>query len=79
MRWVASTSLVSHGDVPLLTSYRDWAILKFELAIEDIRAFKYRGTTGSLGSMKEVSETPSTGAKLITRRPKCQVRPLLPK
>ena len=44
-----------------LTSRRDWHIVLFDLAIEDIRAREYRGTSGSLGSMKVVSETPSPG------------------
>jgi hypothetical protein len=43
-------------------------IVILDLAIEDIRAREHRGTTGSLGSMKVVSEAPAPGAKLITRR-----------
>ena len=53
----------------LLTSCRDWPIVILDLATEDIRACEHRGTTGTLATMKNDSEAPSPGAKLITRRP----------
>ena len=62
--------------IPLLTDKRSWHNVKVDLAIEDIRAREYRGTTGNLGSMDIVSAAPSPGAKLITRR--SQVRVLAP-
>jgi hypothetical protein len=50
------------------TSGPDWTIVIRDLAIEDIRASKYRGTTGTLASTKTVCEASCPGAKLITRR-----------
>jgi hypothetical protein len=64
------------GATSLLTCARTWSIVLLDLAIEDIRAREYRGPTGSLASMKVVSEAPTPGAKLITRR--SQVRVLAP-
>ena len=52
----------------ILTSRRDWHIVALDLAIEDIRAFEYHGTTGSLADMKVFAEAPSPGARLIARR-----------
>ena len=69
-------SLARPSEVYILTSRRDWHIFVLDLAIEDIRAREYRGTSGSLGSMKVVAEAPAPGAKLITRR--SQVRVLAP-
>jgi hypothetical protein len=48
-----------------LTSGHDWAIVSLDLATTGIRARKHRGTPGSLGNMKVVSEAYSSGANLI--------------
>ena len=70
---IASTSLAKSAAVSLLTSDYAWSIVFFDLAIEDIRAREYRGSTGTLASMKVNSEAPASGA---SPNPEVQVRVL---
>jgi hypothetical protein len=57
----------TRGNLPMISD-RVLCIVVLDLAIEDIRARKYRRTTGSLGNTSSSSEAPATRAKFRTRR-----------
>jgi len=57
----------NRGAASQLTDGQVRPIVGIDLALEDIRACEYRGTTGSLASMKVVAEASTPGAKLIPR------------
>jgi hypothetical protein len=66
--WARMLAEVRRGAVPLLTCARTCSIVMLDLATEDIRACEHRGTAGTLATMKDDTEAPFPGAKLITRR-----------
>lgn len=67
----------TRGEIPPLTSGQVRPIVFFDLAIDDIRAQGICRCTGTLASMKVVSEAPTPGAKLIIRMSAVRVLALL--